>query len=92
MKGDRKTTIAAVLWAVLAFVLWNVLFDRGVEHSAIAFVMQRGDDLARTGPRVDLWEAMTAGISESARHASILVLPCAAMAVALAAGAFRRAR
>jgi hypothetical protein len=90
--AERKTAIAAALWALLAFVVWNVLFDRGVEHSTITFVMQRGDYLAATRPRVDLAEAMRAGIGQSARHASLLALPCAALAMALTGRAFRRGR
>ncbi len=92
MRGDRKTAIAAGLWAVLAFVLWNVLFDRSVEHSTIAFVIERGHYLAGAGPRVDLAEAMRAGIGRAATHASLFALPCAAMALALAGTAFRRPR
>ncbi len=88
----RKPQVAASLWAVLAFVLWNVLFDKGVEHSTIDFVTQRADYLAGAGPRVDLAEAMRAGIGHSARHASLLSLPCVAVALALGRRALRRVR
>jgi len=95
MRADRRTLLAAALWAVLAFILWNVVFDRGVELAATAFLAHRAAYLAGRGPRVELASAMRTGVTSAARQASLLTAPCAAVAAWLALGrgaALRRSR
>jgi len=83
----RLTTIvAASLWLVLAFLVWNVCFDYGVRMSQFRFLAARTAFLRGTGPRVEMANTMSQGIGQSAWRATLASAPCAAvgMVVALA--------
>jgi hypothetical protein len=83
----RLTTIvAASLWLVLAFLVWNVCFDYGVRMAQFRFLEARTAFLRSTGPRVEMADAMAKGIGQSAWRATLASTPCAAvgMVVALA--------
>jgi hypothetical protein len=91
MTGDqRRSIIAAVLWAVFALILWNVLFDYGVRTTATRFLVERASYLRGHGPRVEMAPAMREGIASSLRLASMLALPCLIVAGLLARRAIRR--
>ena len=63
----RLTTIvAASLWLVLAFLVWNVCFDYGVRMSQFRFLAARTAFLRGTGPRVEMADTMSQGIGPSA--------------------------
>ncbi len=62
---DRRI-LAAVLWFVLAFLVWNVRFDFGVRASARSYINQRALFLRGAGPRIEMASAMRAGIHDSA--------------------------
>jgi len=87
---QRRSVIAAVLWAVFALILWNVLFDYGVRTTATRFLVERGAYLRGHGPRVEMASAMREGIVSSFRLASMLAVPCVIVAGALAQRATRR--
>ncbi len=74
---DRRI-LAAVLWFVLAFLVWNVRFDFGVRASARSYINQRALFLRGAGPRIEMASAMRAGIHDSAAAATVLALPFAA--------------
>jgi hypothetical protein len=58
----RLTTIvAASLWLVLAFLVWNVCFDYGV-RMAHRFLGARSAFLRGPGPRVEMADTMSQGI------------------------------
>jgi hypothetical protein len=83
----RLTTIvAASLWLVLAFLVWNVCFDYGVRMAQFRFLEARTAFLRGKGPRVEMADAMSQGIGQSAWRATLASAPCAAvgMVVALA--------
>ena len=86
---DRRI-LAAVLWFVLAFLVWNVRFDFGVRCSARSYINQRALFLRGAGPRIEMASAMRAGIHDSAAAATVLALPFTGVAVALAATRWRR--
>jgi hypothetical protein len=91
MTGDqRRTVLAAALWAVFALILWNVLFDYGVRTTASRYLVARSAYLHGHGPRVELASAMHAGIASSFRVASMLALPCILIAGSLARWAMRK--
>jgi hypothetical protein len=93
MTGDQRRLIwAAVLWAVFALILWNVLFDYGVRTTASRYLEARTAYLHGRGPRIELGPAMQAGIRLSRQRATLLTSPCAAAAALLAALAARRNR
>lgn len=88
---DRRL-LAAALWFLLAFLVWNVRFDAGVRVSASTYLRARGAYRAGAGPRVEMATAMRAGIRDSARAATAWALPAAAVGVALVATRWRRFR
>jgi high-affinity Fe2+/Pb2+ permease len=52
MTGERRRIVlAAVLWAVLALILWNVIFDYGVRTAATGYLVARTAYLHGRGPR-----------------------------------------
>jgi len=79
----RRAVIAASLWFVLAFCIWNVRFDWGVRVCASQYLEARDAYLRRRGPRVELGEAMHRGIAESARRATIVASPAIILAAVL---------
>ena len=86
---DRRI-LAAALWLVLAFLVWNVRFDYGVRASARSYVNQRALFLRGAGPRIEMASAMRAGIHDSAAAATVVALPFTGVAVVLAATRVRR--
>ena len=85
---DRRI-VAAALWFVLAFLVWNIRFDDGVRASARSYLGHRALYLRGAAPRVEIASAMRAGTAESARAATLLALPFAGVAVWLAATRLR---
>jgi hypothetical protein len=85
---DRRR-LAAALWFLLAFLVWNVRFDLGVRVSASAYLHDRAVHLRGVGPRVEMASAMRAGVRDSARAATLWALPAAAVGVALLAARLR---
>jgi hypothetical protein len=86
---DRRI-VAAALWFVFAFLVWNVRFDFGVRASARSYINQRALFLRGAGPRVEMASAMRAGIHDSAAAATVVALPFTGVAVVLAATRLRR--
>jgi hypothetical protein len=93
MTGERRQIVlAAVLWAVLSLILWNVIFDYGVRTAATGYLLARTAYLHGRGPRIEMAPAMHAGIVQSLRTASLLTFPCVAVAGTLVGLALRRRR
>jgi hypothetical protein len=86
----RRRLIAAGLWALLAFLIWNVKFDLGVRQAATRYLVARGLYLQDRGARVEMAPHMRAGVAAAARAATVVALPAAGVAVWLASG--RRGR
>lgn len=86
---DRRI-IAAALWFILAFLVWNVRFDSGVRISARAYLSHRALYLRGAAPRIEMASAMRAGIHDSALAAAALATPFTGVALALAATRLRR--
>jgi hypothetical protein len=81
----RLTTIvAASLWLVLAFLVWNVCFDYGVRMAQFRFLGARTAFLRGTGPRVEMADTMSQGIGQSAWWATLACAPCAAVGMVVA--------
>ncbi len=77
----RRALVAAVLWLVLAFCIWNVRFDWGVRISASQYLKARGAYLDHRGPCVELAQSMDKGIADSMRRATLLAAPAAGVAI-----------
>jgi hypothetical protein len=88
----RRTLVAAVLWLVLAFCIWNVRFDWGVRLCAFQYLERRSAYLDRHGPPIELAAWMDRGIADSARSATMLAAPTVGIAVGLLGYAARRSR
>ena len=86
---DRRV-VAAALWFVLAFLIWNVRFDDGVRFSARSYLSHRALYLRGAAPRVEMASAMRAGIHDSAAAATVFALPFTGVAVVLSATRLRR--
>ena len=80
-----RRAIAAVMWFVLAFLIWNVRFDYGVRVSARAYLNNRALYLRGAGPRVEMASALRAGTADSVREAALLALPAVGVSLWLAA-------
>ena len=84
-----RPIVAAALWFVLAFLVWNLRFDYGVRVSARSYLSHRALYLRGAAPRVEMASAMRAGIHESARAATVVALPFGGVALWLAATRLR---
>jgi hypothetical protein len=86
----RRSLVAAVLWLVLAFCIWNVRFDWGVRVCASQYLNDRLAYLQGRGTRVELADAMDRGVAEARHTATLLALPAAGIAAGLVIYAARR--
>jgi hypothetical protein len=88
----RRALVAAVLWIILAFCIWNVRFDWGIRVAASEYLNARFAYEQGRGPRVELAESMDRAIEDSRRAATLLALPAVGVAVGLTLYALRRRR
>src|SRR5262245_49747919 len=88
----RRALVAAGLWLVLAFCIWNVRFDWGVRVCASQYLDARSSYLQHHGPRVELAQSMRRAVASSARSAAILATPAIGVAVGLVIVALTRSR
>ncbi len=88
---DRRA-LAASLWILLAFLVWNVRFDYGIRVAAAGYVNARTLYARGQGPLVEMASTMRAARSGSARAASGVAAPALAMAMWLGATAVLRSR
>lgn len=86
---DRRV-LAAALWLVLAFLVWNVRFDYGVRVTARSYLNHRALYLRGAEPRIEMASVMRTGIHDSAVSAAVLATPFTCVALALAASRLRR--
>jgi hypothetical protein len=92
MKVSRSARVAAALWLVLAFLVWNVVFDRilvlaGRRYSYAAGMAARHSSAYL---RIDDW--MRPAIAHGVRVASVAALAVAAVGLLAVAFASRRQR
>jgi hypothetical protein len=91
--GRRRAVIAAGLWFVLAFCVWNVRFDWGVRVGASQYLQARDAYLHGRGPKIELADTMHRGVVASARCATLISAPAIVVGIVLtclAARAIRR--
>jgi hypothetical protein len=81
--GRRRAVIAAGLWFVLAFCVWNVRFDWGVRVGASQYLQARDAYLHGRGPKIELADTMHRGVAASARCATIIATPAIVLGVVL---------
>ncbi len=81
--GRRRAVIAAGLWFVLAFCVWNVRFDWGVRVGASQYLHARDAYLHRNGPIIELADTMRRGNAASAWCATIIAAPAIVVGIVL---------
>jgi hypothetical protein len=86
----RRALVAAVLWLILAFCIWNVRFDWGVRVCGSQYLNARSEYLHGRGPRVELADSMDHGVADAMRSATLLALPAMGIVVGLVVYAVRR--
>jgi hypothetical protein len=86
----RRALVAAVLWIVLAFCIWNVRFDWGVRVAASQYLNARLAYEQGRGPRVELADWMDRAIADSSRQATFSAAPAIGIAFGLTVFASRR--
>ena len=74
---DRRA-LAASLWILLAFLVWNVRFDYGIRVAAATYVNERTLYVRGEGPAVEMGPAMREARSASARAATAAAAPIVA--------------
>ena len=78
-----RRLLVAALWALLAFLVWNVRFDVGVRQSATDYLIARRAYLEGKAPRIEMAPAMRKGVSDSATAATLVATPFLLVALAL---------
>ena len=86
----RRALVAAVLWLVLAFCIWNVRFDWGIRVAASEYLNARFAYEQGRGPRVELAAWMDRAIADSGQAATLLASPALGIAFGLTAYGLRR--
>lgn len=87
-----RVGLVAALWAVCAFVTWNVMFDRHVMTSAVEFTRhqvvrhQDGDVL------LSIHEGFSPSVTQAARRATLWVVPIVAVGGLMTFLTFRQGR
>ena len=67
----RAVVVAFCFWLVLAFVTWNVIFDRHVAVSAVAFTREQTRNHLAGRPVVSIDDAFSPEVSAAASRASL---------------------
>jgi hypothetical protein len=87
----KKVWLAAVLWLVLAAVVWNVVFDRVVVLAGRRFVHDATVS-ARAGVYLRIDDTMRPAVADGVRLASLVSVPIAILGLAAVSLASRRDR
>ena len=84
--------VVAALWAVFAFVTWNVLFDRQVHVAAVEFTRDQVLRSQHGAPLISLHDGFSPRVSDAARQATLWVVPILAVGAVATVVSFRRVR
>jgi hypothetical protein len=87
-----RVGIVAALWAVFAFVTWNVLFDRHVYVAAMEFTRDQILRSQNGAPLISIHDGFSPRVSDAARQATLWVLPILGVGALTTFVSFRRAR
>lgn len=91
MTAPRKALLAATLWVVLAFTIWNVIFDRVLVLAGRRYVAAATAS-AQHGVYLKIDDAMRPAIRRGVWLATASTLPVAVFGVAASWWALRRYR
>lgn len=88
---ERRVRVAALLWVVLAVVIWNVIFDRVVVLAGRRYAAAAARAVA-SGAYLTIDDAMKPAVAHGVRVASAVAIPIALGGVLAVTWAFRRRR
>lgn len=80
----RHTRLAGALWAILAFVTWNVVFDRAVADAGLQFTRDQVLSHQQGAPLESIAAGFSPQVGQAALKASIyagIVLACGGFAL-----------
>jgi hypothetical protein len=93
MSADRRRArLAAALWLVLAFIVWHVRFDHGIDTAARTYLFTQHQYVLGRAPRVTIDAAMRPAASAAALDATKWSAVIAVSGAAAVAWAARRSR
>ena len=81
--GRRRAFIAAGLWFLLAFCVWNVRFDWGVRVGASQYLQARDAYLHGRGPKIELAGTMHGDVDASAWYPTMIAMPAIIVGIVL---------
>jgi hypothetical protein len=87
-----RRRLAVALWAVLAFVVWNVVFDAVMKEAEVDYLTRQALHQAGHGPPVALFAVMRPAVGHAARVAALWAVPLGAAGIAASLLAARRSR
>jgi hypothetical protein len=85
MRGSRARLVTLTVWAVFAFVTWNVVFDRQVYLAAVEFTAQQVERYQRGEAVASIDAAFSPRVGRAAWQASAWGGAVLAVGAALAA-------
>ena len=90
MRGSRGRRITLIVWAVFAFVTWNVVFDREVYLAAVEFTQEQIERYQRGETVSSIDAAFSPRVTRAAGRASAWSGAVLAVGAALAVLAGRK--
>ena len=88
----RRTGVIVALWALFAFLTWNVVFDRYVMSSAIEFTRDQITRHQSGEALTSIHEGFSPRVQDAARQASLWIVPIIAAGAVAAFLTIRRIR
>lgn len=86
-----RVRVVVALWAVFAFVTWNVIFDRYLMASAVEFTRDQIVRHQNGAPLVSIHDGFSPSVRHAARQATLWVAPILAAGALVAFLTGRRA-
>ena len=87
-----RVRLVAVLWAVFAFVTWNVIFDRRVQVAAEEFTVEQVVRHQNGSPTVSIHDGFSPRVRDAALRATLWVVPILGVGALTTFVSFRQER
>ena len=84
--------VVAALWAVFAFVTWNVIFDRHVNVAAVEFTRDQVLRYQNGATPISIHNGFSPSVREAALQATLWVVPILGVGALTTLVSFRRVR
>jgi hypothetical protein len=87
-----RRAVVATLWAVFAFVAWNVIFDRQVDVAAVEFTRDQILRHHSGATLISIHDGFSPRVREAALRATLWVVPILLVGALTVVIPFRRVR